>query len=37
MKYVKAEEGPKNSVIYYDKDGNKMISHWKKSDTLQIN
>ena len=30
MKFIKAEEGPKNSVIYYDEDGNKLIRHWKK-------
>jgi hypothetical protein len=28
-KFIKAEEGPKNSVIYYDADGNKLIRHWK--------
>jgi hypothetical protein len=30
MKYVRAEEGPNNSVIYYDKEGNKLIKHWKR-------
>ncbi len=30
MKYIKAEEGPKNSVIYYDQEGNKLIRYWKK-------
>lgn len=30
MKYIKAEEGPKNSVIYYDQEGNKLIRHWKR-------
>ncbi len=30
MKYVKAEEGSKNSVIYFDEEGNKLIRHWKK-------
>ncbi len=28
--FVRAEEGPSNSVIYYDEDGNKTIRHWKK-------
>jgi len=32
MKYIKAEEGPKNSVVYYDKEGNKLIRYWKRSD-----
>ncbi len=30
--FVKAEEGPNNSVIYYDEDGNKLIRYWKKRD-----
>lgn len=30
MKYIKAEEGPKNSVVYYDEEGNKLIRHWKR-------
>ncbi|MGC1878326.1 MAG: hypothetical protein WA347_05040 [Rhabdochlamydiaceae bacterium] len=30
MKYVKAEEGPKNSVIYFDEEGNKLVRHWKR-------
>jgi hypothetical protein len=29
-KFVTAEEGPTNSVIYYDEDGNKLIRYWKK-------
>lgn len=29
-KFIKAEEGPKNSVIYYDEDGNKLIRYWKR-------
>ncbi len=32
MKFVKAEDGPKNSVIYYDSEGNKLIRHWKSHD-----
>jgi hypothetical protein len=36
MKYVKAEEGPKNSVIYYDEEGNKLIRHWKSHDDEPI-
>ncbi len=27
--FVRAEEGDSNSVIYYDKEGNKLIRHWK--------
>jgi len=30
MKYVKAEEGSKNSVVYFDEEGNKLVRHWKK-------
>jgi hypothetical protein len=29
-KFIRAEEGSKNSVIYYDEDGNKLIRYWKK-------
>ncbi len=30
-KYVKAEEGEeKNSVVYFDADGNKLIRYWKR-------
>ncbi len=32
MKCIKAEEGPKNSVIYYDQEGNKLIRYWKRRD-----
>jgi len=32
MKYIKAEEGPKNSVVYYDEEGNKLIRYWKRND-----
>ena len=28
-KFIKAEEGLSNSVIYYDEDENKLIRHWK--------
>jgi len=28
-RYVRAEEGPSNSVIYYDEMGNKLIRYWK--------
>lgn len=28
-KLIKAEDGPDNSVVYYDEDGNKLIRHWK--------
>lgn len=31
-KYIKAEDGSKNSVIYYDEDGNKLIRYWKRYD-----
>lgn len=30
-KFIKAEEGEeKNSVVYYDEDGNKLIRYWKR-------
>lgn len=29
-KFVRAEEGPSNSVVYYDEDGNKLVRYWKK-------
>jgi hypothetical protein len=29
-KFVKAEEGPENSVVYYDEDDNKFIRYWKR-------
>ena len=30
-KYIRAEEGEeKNSVVYYDEDGNKLIRYWKR-------
>lgn len=32
MKYIKAEESSKNSVVYYDEDGNKLVRHWKRND-----
>ena len=32
MKYIKAEEGPNNSVIYYDEKGDKLIRYWKRYD-----
>jgi hypothetical protein len=28
-KFVRAEEGPSNSVIYFDEEGNKLIRYWK--------
>lgn len=28
-KWIKVEEGPENSVIYYDEDGNKLKRFWK--------
>jgi hypothetical protein len=28
-KFIRAEEGPDNSVIYYDEDGNKLKRYWK--------
>ncbi len=28
-KWIKAEDGPENSVIYYDEDGNKLTRFWK--------
>jgi hypothetical protein len=37
MKYVKAEEGPNNSVIYYDEEGNKLIRYWKRYDDEPLN
>lgn len=37
MKYIRAEEGPKNSVIYYDEAGNKLIRHWKRHDNEPAN
>lgn len=27
--FIKAENGPNNSVVYYDEDGNKLIRYWK--------
>lgn len=30
-KFVRAEEGPNNSVVYYDEEGNKWIRHWKQA------
>lgn len=29
-KFIRAEEGPCNSVVYYDEDGNKLIRYWKR-------
>ena len=29
-RYIKAEEGSENSVVYYDEDGNQLIRHWKR-------
>ena len=31
-KWIKAEEGSSNSVIYYDADGNKLTRFWKAFD-----
>lgn len=28
-KFIRVEEGPSNSVIYYDEDGNKLTRYWK--------
>ena len=29
--FIRAEEGEeKNSVVYYDEDGNKLIRYWKR-------
>ena len=28
-RFVRAEEGDSNSVIYYDEDGNKLVRCWK--------
>jgi len=28
-KWIRAEEGPDNSVIYYDENGNKLTRYWK--------
>lgn len=28
-KFIKVEEGPDNSVIYFDEDGNKLTRYWK--------
>lgn len=30
-KYIRAEDGPNHSVIYYDEDGNKLIRYYKKN------
>lgn len=35
-KYIKAEEGPKNSVIYFNEEGNKLIRYWKRNDEEPI-
>ena len=30
-KFIRAEEGEeKNSVVYYDEDGNKLVRYWKR-------
>jgi hypothetical protein len=29
-KYVRAEEGENNSVVYFDEDGDKLVRHWKR-------
>lgn len=29
-KFIRAEDGPNHSVIYYDEFGNKLIKYWKK-------
>lgn len=36
-KYVRAEEGPSNSVIYYDEDENKLIRYWKSYEGQNVN
>ena len=28
-KFIRAEEGRDNSVIYFDEDGNQLIRYWK--------
>jgi hypothetical protein len=35
--FVKAEDGPNNSVIYYDEEGNKSIRYWKRYDDEPVN
>jgi hypothetical protein len=36
-KWIRAEEGSENSVIYYDEDGNKLIRYWKSYPEQPIN
>lgn len=36
-KWIKAEEGSENSVIYYDEDGNKLTRFWKAYPEQPIN
>ena len=35
-KFVRAEEGPDNSVIYYDSDGNRLTRYWKSFDKQSV-
>ena len=35
--WIKAEDGPDNSVVYYDKEGNKLIRHWKSHKGQPVN
>lgn len=36
-KLVRAEDGPDNSVIYYDEDENKLIRYWKTDERQSAN
>ncbi len=36
-KWIKVEEGPDNSVIYFDEDGNKLKRFWKSHEGQPIN
>jgi hypothetical protein len=36
-KFIRVEEGPNNSVIYYDEDGNKVTRFWKSYDEQPVN
>jgi hypothetical protein len=36
-KFVRAEDGPSNSVIYYDEDENKLIRYWKSYEGQSVN
>lgn len=36
-KWIRVEEGPENSVIYYDEDGNSLKRFWKAYEGQPVN